>query len=76
MLAISSVSLKAETASDGQNTWMPGAPSTRRLWAKLRMNARSGRPIWLGPSAASETPACDPQSLMLALEITAISSWS
>jgi hypothetical protein len=41
-----------------------------------RKNATSGSDIWLGPSAASVTPACDPTTLKFAPEMMAISIWS
>jgi hypothetical protein len=43
---------------------------------KLRNQPMSGRPIWLGPSAASEMPEWLPTILMFAPELMAISIWS
>ena len=45
-------------------------------WQNERKNATSGNDIWLGPSAAKVTPACDPVTLKLAPEMIAISTWS
>src|SRR5205814_9202113 len=63
-------------ASAGKKYRTAGWPLKFFTWQKERKNATSGSDIWLGPSAASVMPACDPVILMLAPELIAIPIWS